>query len=354
MANTVSAMPSPADRPSAVAYHHVDVFSAAAYAGNSVAVIVDPPPLTSEQMALMTQELRHFETVFVQTGPAAAHARARVFDLDGELDFAGHPVLGAAAVLHHATDAAAGEYRDWTIGLKARSVSVRTIRQPEGHVSAVMDAGRPQFLRTLPRAAAPSVAAALDLVAADLDDTLPLEVVSTGLRYLIVPVRQDVLARTRIRHDDFTGFLDAYGAQFAYVLDAAALEGRHWNNDGIMEDVATGSAASCVAAFLLRHGLAGDGEERSLAQGRFLGRPSRLAIAAFGSPGAVERVTVGGDVATVAAGTLLQLPATGALPRPPGPRRAASHMPNRVRRTTSTAASGPLTSTCAACGRPNR
>jgi PhzF family phenazine biosynthesis protein len=284
------------------------VFSAVAYAGNSVAVIVDPPPLTSSQMALITRELRHFETVFVQTGPAPAQAQARVFDLDGELDFAGHPVLGAAAVLHHATDAAPGEPRDWTIGLAARGVRVRTVRQAEGHVSAVLDAGRPEFLCTLPRSEAPAVAAALSLTAADLDDSLPLEVVSTGLRYLIVPVRRGVLARTRIRHDDFTGFLGGYGAQFAYVLDAAALEGRHWNNDGIMEDVATGSAASCVAAFLLRHGRAADGEEHSLVQGRFLDRPSRLAIAGFGSPGAVERVTVGGDVATVATGTLRQLP----------------------------------------------
>jgi PhzF family phenazine biosynthesis protein len=135
-------MSSPVGPSAAVAYHHVDVFSAAAYAGNSVAVIVDPPPLTGAQMALITRELRHFETVFVQTGPAHAQATARVFDLDGELDFAGHPVLGAAAVLHQATDAVPGEFRDWTIGLKARSVSVRTIRQAAGHVSAVMDTGR--------------------------------------------------------------------------------------------------------------------------------------------------------------------------------------------------------------------
>jgi predicted PhzF superfamily epimerase YddE/YHI9 len=149
-------MPAPADPPVAVAYHHVDVFSAVAYAGNSVAVIVDPPPLTTAQMALITRELRHFETVFVQTGPGSGQARARVFDLAGELDFAGHPVLGTAAVLHQAT-----------------------------------------------------------------------------------------------------------------------------------------------------------GEERSLAQGRFVGRPSRLAITAYGSPDAVERVTVGGDVAAVATGFLRQLPGTG-------------------------------------------
>ena len=304
-------MPSSAEPPVAVGYHHVDVFSSVAYAGNSVAVIVDPPALTTAQMALITQELRHFETVFVQTGPGGGQARARVFDLAGELDFAGHPVLGTAAVLHQMTGAEPAAPRDWTVGLRARSVHVRTVARAGGHVSAVLDAGKPEFLGALPPAERPGVAAALGLTVADLDESLPLEVVSTGLRYLVVPVRSAALARAGIRHDDFTGFLGGYGAQFAYVLDAESLEGRHWNNDGILEDVATGSAAGCVAAFLLRHGRAGDGEERSLAQGRFVGRPSRLAITAHGSPDAVERVTVGGDVAVVATGFLRQLPAAG-------------------------------------------
>ena len=290
-------------------YHHVDVFSAVAYAGNSVAVIVNPPPLTPAQMALITRELRHFETVFVQTGPADGQAQARVFDLAEELDFAGHPVLGAAAVLHGATGDAPGAPRDWTIDLKARSVQVRTTSHADGHVSAVLDAGEPEFIAVLPGSERPYVAAALGLTTADLDGSLPLEVVSTGLRYLVVPVRGGALERGGIRHGDFAGLLGGYGAQYAYVLDAGTLEGRHWNNDGVLEDVATGSAAGCVAAFLLRHGLAVDGEERFLAQGRFTGRPSRLAITAYGSPDAVERVTVGGDVATVATGVLHRLPA---------------------------------------------
>ena len=73
-----------------------------------------------------------------------------------------------------------------------------------------------------------------------------------GLRYLIVPVRAGALARARIASPRFGDVLRGLGAQFAYVLDAAAVEGRHWNNDGVLEDVATGSAAGCVAGYLLR------------------------------------------------------------------------------------------------------
>ncbi len=167
MASTVGGMAS-------LAYHHVDVFSALAYAGNSVAVIVDPPPLSTAQLAAITRELRHFETIFVQRGPAGGRVQARVFDLTQELDFAGHPVLGTAAVLHQATDAGPGEPRDWTIGLKARSVHVRTLARAGGHVSAVLDAGKPEFLCALPLAERPAVAAALGLTVADLDESLPL------------------------------------------------------------------------------------------------------------------------------------------------------------------------------------
>ncbi|WP_433518037.1 PhzF family phenazine biosynthesis protein [Nonomuraea sp. CA-143628] len=293
----------------ATGYYHVDVFSDRPFTGNSLAVFVDPPPLGESQMARLTQELRHFETIFVRTTDAPDVVHARVFDLMGELDFAGHPVLGAAAVLHERAGVAYGEERHWSFTLGARHVDVTTRGDTAGQVSALLDQGRPELLPpTVPR---DPVAAALGLTAADLDDTLPPEVVSTGLRYLVVPVRDaDVLARARITHPDFEGFLGGYGAQYVYVLDARAIEGRHWNNDGVLEDVATGSAAGCVAAYLMRHGRARDGQELSLAQGRFTGRPSRIAITAYGRPDAVERVTVGGGVSMVATGTLRALPET--------------------------------------------
>lgn len=290
-------------------YHHVDVFSAVAYAGNSLAVFVDPPPLTTRQMQRITGELRHFETIFVVTSAIEDTVHARVFDLADELDFAGHPVLGAAAVLHSLGDARPGEERRWTFELAARTVQVGTRRHAAGHMSALLDQGRPELAGQPSAADLPAIAAALGLTSADLDATLRPEIWSTGLRYLLIPVRDGAaLARARISHPSFEQFLADLGAQFAYVLDAASVEGRHWNNDGLLEDVATGSAAGCAAAYLMRHGRAGHGAELSLAQGRFTGRPSRIAITAYGTPDAVERVTVGGDVTVVGTGRLRTLP----------------------------------------------
>jgi PhzF family phenazine biosynthesis protein len=295
-----------------VPYHHVDVFTHAAYAGNSLTVFIDPPSMSTEQMFEITKELRHFETIFITTTAAEGAVDARVFDLVEELNFAGHPVLGAAGVLHGLSDAPPGEEREWTFGFAAKTVSITTRGHATGHVSAVLDQGRPELIHEPSPSDIPAIAKALGLTEADLHAEYPPEVISTGLRYLVVPVRdQDTLARVRITHPDLDTFLAAFDAQYLYVLDPVAVEGRHWSNDGLLEDIATGSAAGCVSTYLMRHGLAGDGEEISLAQGRFVGRPSRIAITAYGKADDVERVTIAGDVAPVGTGVLRVLPWSG-------------------------------------------
>jgi PhzF family phenazine biosynthesis protein len=308
----------------AISYHLVDVFSDAPYSGNSLAVFVDPPRLSADQMLAITQELRHFESIFLtRPGDPAADRRvfARVFDLLGELEFAGHPLLGAAAVLHHVdsigdADRPEADGRDWSIALDHdRVVEVHTRRATPTAVSAVMDQGRPQWLtpRNLP--GSEDIAAAVGLAVDDLDAGLPPAVVSTGLRYLLVPVLPDALGRARISRTDFADFLGSLGAEFVYVLsaptDGRPIEGRHWTNDGSLEDVATGSAAGCVAAYLRRHARIGDGDQVELHQGRHVGRPSRISIRAFGPPEAVDHVVVGGDVTLVGCGRLDHLPPAG-------------------------------------------
>ncbi|MEU3556769.1 PhzF family phenazine biosynthesis protein [Streptomyces fragilis] len=284
-------------------YRHVDVFADTAFTGNSLAVFPDAAGLSAEQMLAITQELRHFETIFLSGADGAPTVAARVFDLFGELDFAGHPLLGAAAVLHERDGGAAP--RRWAFRPTGRTVEVTTRRTGAGY-HAELDQGPPEFLATVPARDRPEVAAALNLPAGALAP-LPAEVVSTGLRYLVVPVVAG-LAEARIVRRDFADLLGRYGAQFAYLLDVGALEGRHWNNDGVLEDVATGSAAGCVGAYLARHGVVPVDEAFVLRQGRFTGRPSRLVVLPQGSPDALRNVRVGGGVTMVARGTLDALP----------------------------------------------
>ncbi|MFJ3876068.1 PhzF family phenazine biosynthesis protein [Streptomyces sp. NPDC090077] len=288
-------------------YHHVDVFAPRPYAGNSLAVFPDAGTLTAAQMLAVTRELRHFESVFLVRDPARPHTcRARVFDLTGELGFAGHPVIGAASVLH-ALEAPAAGSATWTLRLSARTVRVTTRRRAPRRYAAVLDQGPAEFLGRPPAAAAADLAALFSLDARDLDPALPPETVSTGLRYLVLPVRGGALARARIT-TPLDGPLAGLGAEYAYLLDAGAREGRHWSNDGLVEDVATGSGAGCAAAYLRRHGRIGDGERVVLHQGRFTGRPSEMTVAAHGSGPEIRGVEVGGPVVLLGEGTLVEPP----------------------------------------------
>ena len=281
-----------------LAYLHVDVFAPRAYSGNSLPVFIGSDDLNAQQMLAITRELRHFEAVFLAPANGLDRYRARVFDLFEELPFAGHPIIGAAAALHH-NSRRSGDAQ-WTFELPARTVTVSTTRTSAGF-SARLDQGEAIFLGE--HGEREEIALAFGLTADDLNSALPIAVVSTGLRYLIVPVKTDVLERARIK-SDITDLVTRAGAEFAVLLDEGALEVRHWNNDGIIEDVATGSAAGTIGAYRLRYCGAPSGDAFLLHQGRFVGRPSRIEVEAHGWPEAVHSVRVGGNVAIVGRGLL--------------------------------------------------
>jgi PhzF family phenazine biosynthesis protein len=128
---------------------------------------------------------------------------------------------------------------------------------------------------------------------------LPLQVVSTGLPYLIVPVGSAGLEEAHVGTADLEASLLEVGAKFVYVFDPEAREGRTWDNAGVVEDVATGSAAGPAAAYLTEHGLIAE-TSFSLRQGRFVGRPSSMDVQVSTS----SDIWVGGPVAPVASGVL--------------------------------------------------
>jgi predicted PhzF superfamily epimerase YddE/YHI9 len=100
--------------------------------------------------------------------------------------------------------------------------------------------------------------------------------------------------------EDLEERLASVGATFVYVFDPERREGRTWDNAGAVEDVATGSAAAPAAAYLAAHGFVTAGEAIVIHQGRFVGRPSRIAV----TPDSRGQLWVGGPVAPVARGVV--------------------------------------------------
>ena len=284
-----------------IAYQHVDVFSPEPFCGNSLSVFPDSRGLTSSQMLTITQEMRHFESIFLEPTSDKHTVRARIYDLIEELDFAGHPIIGAACVLHKRSGSLNKEI--WTFILNKKSVNVSTEKTPGGY-RAFQNQGRPEFLDELPPTRFDEFASALNLSINDMSAKYTPMVVSTGLHYLVFPIESGI-EHAGIIHPQFAALLATVHAQFAYVLDVNNLEGRHWNNDGIIEDIATGSAAGTVGAYLTKHGRVKANEEFILHQGRFTGRPGRMFVRGEGSQNDIINVSVGGDVTWIGEGRII-------------------------------------------------
>jgi PhzF family phenazine biosynthesis protein len=293
-----SHMDGPGSAVGRLSLRHVDVFTDRSMAGNGLAVVTPVGPLAGETMLRIAQELRQFETIFL-FDVADDGAEARIFTPEEELKFAGHPVLGAAAVLHAQSDSDAAR-RVWTIRVGGRPLRVTTALWESGIIGAEMDQGPAVVSTPLSRGEAHRFAAALGLRPEQLREDLPSQVVSTGLPYLLLPVTAEGLATSHVAVADLPSMLDEIGADFVYVLDPDMPEGRTWDNRGVTEDVATGSAAGPAAAYLVRHGLRPADESFHVHQGRFVGRPSRIDVrlARNGS------IHVGGLVAPFSSGTI--------------------------------------------------
>lgn len=132
---------------------------------------------------------------------------------------------------------------------------------------------------------------------------LSMEVISTGLPYLIVPLAFG-LEQAKIITNDFERQLSKVNAKFVYVFEVAKMEGRTWDNFGAVEDVATGSAAGPVGIYLYKWGICNATESIILNQGSFLGRPSKIKVYADQFTG---EIYVTGDVKIIAKGELLSL-----------------------------------------------
>lgn len=278
-------------------YYHVDVFSDAPLGGNGLTVVFPDAGMAESSFLEIAREFKQFETSFVYPLRDGAFPM-RIFTVDEELPFAGHPLLGSAAVLHrvHFPDAASVRV---VVSLGCRKVALESVARGQSGYSVTMNQGAPEFIAEVDRSFARDIAKSLALSSDDIDPGYSLEVVSTGLPYLIVPLRFG-LDRARIDRPDFELFLSGFGAKFAYLFDTGTLECRTWDNDGRVEDSATGSAAGPLAAYLVKRGKAREGETIELSQGRFAGRPARIECrVADGS------VFVRGDVAFFAEGEIL-------------------------------------------------
>ena len=280
----------------------VDVFSRHPLAGNQLAVFTDARGLSDTQMQSLARETNLSETTFVfpreKKTEQASGVKVRIFTPAEELPFAGHPTLGTAFVLR-----GAGAAEKIELDLQVGKIPVE-FSQKDGALFGEMTQRDPEFGSIHDRE---QVAQAVGLKPEDIEPDLPIQTVSTGFPFAIVPVRS--LAALRALPFEWRRaqqFLEPSDAKFFYLVcretesAKARLHARMIFNQG--EDPATGSAAGCAAAWMVKHGLAQPDEQVMIEQGIEIKRPSEIFVRASLRDGRVSSVRVGGHAVEVMRG----------------------------------------------------
>jgi len=295
----------------------VDVFTQTPLAGNPLAVFTDDRGLNDGEMQALAREMNLSETTFIFPRDAATESRegkkVRIFTVEEELPFAGHPTLGTALHLY-ASESNQKRSVEITLDLKAGKIPVRFTANPEnaggnrvdGLVFGEMRQRDPEFGTTFSRdEAARLIGIAVD----EISSEWPIQSVSTGLTFTIVPFRnRQTLSSLKFSYANAAEFLKDSGANFFYFVCPERREGRLETGARMFfyggEDPATGSAAGCAASWLVKHGIAKSDEQVVIRQGAECRRPSEMYVRAIREGERVTDVRVGGYAVEILRGTV--------------------------------------------------
>ena len=289
-------------------FYILDVFAEKKYRGNQLAVIRNAASLSRAEMQAITREINYSETVFVLSDEKRNGGYdIRIFTPAKEIPFAGHPVLGAAYVI-----------KEEIIGSPVERINVNTCvgKIPvffgceDGVENLWMSQQSPVFGQNLPRA---ELSRVLGIRVDEIDHRFPVQEVSTGLPFIIVPlVDIEVLKKVQVDLEEYRRLILNREAKAILVFCPVSAESYDLrvrvfaDNYGVPEDPATGSGNGCLAGYLVKHQFFGkDKINLKVGQGHEIGRPSLVLIRAE-KVGEKINIGVGGNVVMVVKGELLR------------------------------------------------
>jgi len=271
-------------------------------------------------MQALAREMNLSETTFILSRDPATEARegkkVRIFTVEQELPFAGHPTLGTALHLYASEFASNSEKANQiTLDLKIGKISVQFTansgkagcNRVDGKVFGEMRQRDPEFGTTFSRE---EIARVIGIGVDEIPSEWPIQSVSTGLTFTMVPFRhQQTLSNLKFTYAQAAEFLKSSGANFFYFLCPERRDGRIEARARMFfyggEDPATGSAAGCAASWMARHGIANSDEQVLIRQGVECGRPSELFVRATREGERVTNVPVGGYAVEILRGTVV-------------------------------------------------
>jgi len=288
----------------------VDVFTSVPLEGNQLAVFADGSGLSDAEMQALAKETNLSETTFILPRDPATErergVRVRIFTTTEELPFAGHPTLGTAMVLRNDAKRGNGNAEEIALDLNVGRIPVRFSTR-DGLAFGMMTQRDPEFKSKHSRE---DVARAAGLAVEDIADDLPIQTVSTGNAFAIVPLKSlAVLQGLSPTWANMKAYLDKSDAKFFYFVSRetvnpeAKLQSRMIFYNG--EDPATGSAAGPCAAWAVQYGVVPADQQVLMEQGVEMKRRSRIFFSAGRNGDKIVNVRVGGHVAEVARGEFI-------------------------------------------------
>jgi trans-2,3-dihydro-3-hydroxyanthranilate isomerase len=295
------------------AYLHYDVFTREPYLGNQLAVFTDAHGLEDARMQRMAREMNFSESTFILPAEQPdTDIRMRIFTPQSELPIAGHPTIGSTFALAKTGVIARGAPR-FVFGLNVGPTPVDLEWSGAELTFAWMTMPPPVFGPNVDGRA--DVAAALGLDEHDLVPELPVQRVTCGVPYLLVPLRDhatvdravsDAAAFKRLAVSsglDLPIFLFAIGGPSSETVYS-----RMFAPDfGIVEDPATGSASGPLGCYLVRHGVVSGRAAQTIVsrQGVAMGRASSIHVSIGGDASVISEVKVGGEAVLAGRGELV-------------------------------------------------
>ena len=287
-----------------LSFVQMDVFTSVPLEGNQLAVFADGSGLSDAEMQAIAKETNLSETTFILPRDAATErergVRVRIFTVNEELPFAGHPTLGTAMVLRNKSGA-----EEVALDLNVGRIPVRFTAR-DGLPFGMMTQRDPEFTQKHSRE---DVARAAGLALDDIADDAPIQTVSTGNPFIIVPLRSlKALQNLAPNWASMKGFLEKTDGKFFYFVSREAanpeakLQARMIFYNG--EDPATGSAAGPCIAWAVKYGVVHPDEQVLLEQGVEMKRRSRIIFSASRNGDKIVNVRVGGHAVEVVRGEL--------------------------------------------------
>ncbi|MFB2833499.1 PhzF family phenazine biosynthesis protein [Floridanema evergladense] len=289
-------------------FYIVDVFAEERYAGNQLAVFAGDgvAHLSDEEMQQIAKEMNFSETTFITSNEAINGGyNVRIFTPGQELPFAGHPTLGTAFILQQ--EIIKSSVEKVVLNLKVGQIPVTLNYQNDGVEWLWMQQRTPTFGQGFsPNQLAP----VLKLEVEEIDSRYPIEEVSTGVPFIIVPLKNHAaLKRIKVNQDKYFDLVSKTNAKAILVF---CPETNKPENDlsvrmfadymGVPEDPATGSANGCLAGYLVEYNYFGEKPvDVRVEQGYEIGRPSLLLLKSQRSNTGIE-VFVGGKSIMIAKG----------------------------------------------------